>query len=394
MTAPERLALIQVNLAEFINPEIVQKALDEGRNPKVYWGQQLPRHSDPSRTATTGRPHTGYFPAAIKIAQLLAAGCEVTILLADIHAFLDNLKAPIELVEQRVAYYRFIIRSILEAVGVSLDKLKFVTGSSYQKSPEYIMDIYKLTSLISEHDAKRAGAEIVKQSDNAPLSGLLYPILQVLDEQYLDVDAQLGGVDQRKLFIAAKEWLPKIGYKERAHLINGMVPGLNGGKMSSSDLDSKIDLLDPPESVTKKIRKAVAVPKVTEDNGLLSFVEFVLLPAAALNGRREFVVGRTRDELEPLVYSSIDKIHEDYKNDVLTPQLLKPAVSQALNKLLAPIQTKYQESKEWQEITLKAYPPVEKPKKEKKVKNKGTGYPGSKDQPISDRTKPEPSEAA
>lgn len=74
---------------------------------------------------------------------------------------------------------------MLESVGVPLDKLRFVLGSSYQKTPEYVMDLYKMCSLISEHDAKRAGAEIVKQSDNAPLSGLLYPILQVLDEQYL-----------------------------------------------------------------------------------------------------------------------------------------------------------------------------------------------------------------
>ncbi len=36
------------------------------------------------------------------------------------------------------------------------------------------------------------------------VSSLLYPLLQVLDEQYLDVDVQLGGVDQRKLFTAAK----------------------------------------------------------------------------------------------------------------------------------------------------------------------------------------------
>lgn len=81
------------------------------------------------------------------------------------------------------------------------------------------MDLYKLTSLVSEHDAKKAGAEIVKQTANAPLSGLLYPILQVLDEQYLDVDAQFGGLDQRKLFTAAKEWLPKIGYKE-VHILH------------------------------------------------------------------------------------------------------------------------------------------------------------------------------
>lgn len=33
--------------------------------------------------------------------------------------------------------------------------------------------------------AKKAGAEIVKQSSNAPLSGLLYSILQVLDEEVI-----------------------------------------------------------------------------------------------------------------------------------------------------------------------------------------------------------------
>ena len=43
---------------------------------------------------------------------------------------------------------------------------------------------------------------------------------------------------------------------------------------------------------------------------------------------------------------------------------------------MAPIQAAFQASKEWQEITLKAYPPEEKKKKEKKVKNKGSRYPG------------------
>ncbi|KYK60541.1 tyrosyl-tRNA synthetase, class Ib [Drechmeria coniospora] len=366
-SASERLGLIRENLAETLNPEIIEKILNEGRNPKVYWG-----------TATTGRPHCGYFVPAIKIAQLLAAGCDVIVLLADIHGFLDNLKAPLELVAYRAEYYRLIIKAILEAVGVSTDRLRFVLGSEYQKSAAYVMDVYKLSSLISEHDAKRAGAEIVKQTDNAPLSGLLYPILQVLDEQYLDVDVQFGGLDQRKLFIAAKEWLPKLGYRERAHIMNPMVPGLHGGKMSSSDQDSKIDLLDAPEVVTKKIKKAVAAPTVVEDNGVLSFVEFVLLPASALRGKREFIVERERDGLEPLVYTDIAQMNDDYRNDKLTPQILKPAVAAALIKLLAPIHAAFEASKEWQDINLKAYPPP--PKKEKKVKNKGTRHPGAQNQ--------------
>ena len=73
---------INSNLAEFLNPEIIQDILKEGRAPRIYWG-----------TATTGRPHIGYFVPALKIAQLLLADCDVVILLADVHAFLDNVSA-------------------------------------------------------------------------------------------------------------------------------------------------------------------------------------------------------------------------------------------------------------------------------------------------------------
>jgi tyrosyl-tRNA synthetase len=161
--------------------------------------------------------------------------------------------------------------------------------------------------------------------------------------------------------------------------------------------------------VARKIRKAVAAPRVTEENGLLAFAEFVLLPAAALQ-RRQFAIDRSRDGQEPLIYSDIEKMREDYKNDMvclsisrlrcfngklihcqLTPQLLKSGVTQALNDLLAPIQAKYQGSKEWQEVTLKAYPPAEKPKKEKKVKKSGPSNPIQKDLTLADRTKTEES---
>ncbi|OKL55336.1 Tyrosine--tRNA ligase, cytoplasmic [Talaromyces atroroseus] len=362
--AKARFDLISENLAEALNPEIIEAILAEGRNPRIYWG-----------TATTGRPHTGYFVGALKIAQLLAAGCDVIVLLADIHGFLDNLKAPLELVENRAKYYQNVITAILESVGVSTEKLEIILGSSYQKSPDYVMDVYRLSSLISEHDAKKAGAEVVKQSGNAPLSGLLYPVLQVLDEEHLKVDCQLGGVDQRKLFVAATEWLPKLGYRKRAHLITPLIGGLSGGKMSSSVQDSKIDLLDPPESISKKIRKAEAAPRVIEDNGIIGLVEFVLLPAAGLRGRKEFIVERR--DAEPLVYTDIKQLQEDYKNDILTPQLLKPAVAAGLISLMAPIQAAYQASPEWQEITLKAYPPPVVEKKQKKVKDRGTRFPGA-----------------
>lgn len=43
-----------------------------------------------------------------------------------------------------------------------------------------------------------------------------------MDEEYLKVDAQFGGVDQRKIFTYADKYLPQLGYAKRAHLMNPM----------------------------------------------------------------------------------------------------------------------------------------------------------------------------
>ncbi|GAB1522231.1 Tyrosine--tRNA ligase cytoplasmic [Rhizoctonia solani] len=114
--SPEtRFELITRNLQEVLGGDIIKSVLDEGKTPKCYWG-----------TAPTGRPHIGYFVPLMKIADFLAAGVEVTILLADVHAFLDNLKAPLELVAHRVSYYSNLLKATFESLGVPVDRLKFV----------------------------------------------------------------------------------------------------------------------------------------------------------------------------------------------------------------------------------------------------------------------------
>jgi tyrosyl-tRNA synthetase len=61
----------------------------------------------------------------------------------------------------------------------------------------------------------------------------------------------------------------------------------------------------------------------------------------------------------------------------LTPQLLKPAVADALIELTAPIRAAYEASPEWQDVILKAYPPPVQKEKKKKQKDKGSRYPGA-----------------
>lgn len=195
MTPDQQYELITRNLQEVLNPQIIKNVLEnEDRPLRVYWG-----------TAPTGKPHCGYFVPMVKLAHLLKAGVEVTVLIADLHAFLDNMKAPLEVVQYRAKYYEFVVKSILTSINVPIEKLKFVLGSSYQLTPEYTMDLFKLSNRVSQNDAKRAGADVVKQVANPLLSGLIYPLMQVLDEEYLKVDVQLGGVDQRKIFVLAEE---------------------------------------------------------------------------------------------------------------------------------------------------------------------------------------------
>lgn len=76
------------------------------------------------------------------------------------------MKASLETVQHRAKYYEFIVKAILKSINVPIEKLKFVVGSSYQQSPKYILDLFKLSNVVSQNDAKRAGADVVKQVAN------------------------------------------------------------------------------------------------------------------------------------------------------------------------------------------------------------------------------------
>jgi len=335
----EKINLIKRNLQEVLHEDVLEKILEK-RNIKVYWG-----------TATTGKPHIGYFVPIMKICDLLNAGCEVTILLADLHGYLDNQKAPWELLEARTEYYKNIIIFMLKSLNANIKNIKFVKGSDYQLSKEYTLDVYKLSSILSLHDAQKSGAEVVKQVKSPFLSGLLYPGLQVLDEKYLKVDCQIGGIDQRKIFVLAEKYLPRLGYKKCIHLMNPMVPGLTGNKMSSSDEKSKIDLLDGKNAVQKKIRSTFCEEGNIENNGLLSFAKFVIFPL-----KNKISIERTSENGGPMDFSDYSELEKSFEEKKLHPLDLKNAVSREINDLLTPIRDEFKKNENLQKILYKAYP--------------------------------------
>jgi tyrosyl-tRNA synthetase len=325
MSPEEKKQLIVRDLQEVVGEEELLEILKK-RILKVYWG-----------AATTGKPHVGYFVPMFKIADLLNAGSEVTILFANLHAYLDNMKTSWELLEKRTEFYQLVIKEMLKRVNVPLEKLKFIKGTDFQLQEKYTLDMYKVAALSTVKDTQKAGAEVVKQMENPKMSSLVYPILQALDEVYLGADAQFGGVDQRKIFMFAREFLPKIGYNKRIHLMNPMVPGLGqGGKMSSSDPNSKIDFEDSDKEIGKKINKAYSEDGVVEDNGLLAMAKYVIFKFLEKE-KRDFKISRPEKYGGNVSYKSYEELELDFKDRKLSSIDLKSGMSEELIKLIAPI---------------------------------------------------------
>lgn len=321
----EKYDLITRNLQEVVDADKLKAILKE-RDLKVYWG-----------AATTGKPHLGYFVPILKIADMLKAGCHITILFADLHAYLDNMKSTWDLLGKRTKYYEFIIKEMLKLADVPLTKLKFIRGTDYQLGKEYTLDMYKMSALSNSKDTQRAGAEVVKQTTNPKMSGLLYPILQALDEQYLDVDAQFGGVDQRKIFMFAREFLPKVGYAKRIHLMNPLVPGLGeGGKMSSSEPGSKIDFTDTDKQIKKKINKAFSEDGKVEGNGLLAILKYVIFQFLD-KGKKEFVINRPEQYGGQIKFKTYEDVEKAFASKKLSSIDLKQGLSEEIIKIIIPL---------------------------------------------------------
>ena len=340
MNFEQRFDLIKRNTQEIITDQELKRLLEEKKQPKGYIG-----------LATTGKIHIGYFIPMIKVGDFLKAGFKFTILLADIHAHLDDQKAPFELLDYRVKYYKEIISGMISALNIDTKNLEFKRGSDFELDKNYSLDMYRLAALNTFDRCKRAAAGVVRFGENPKLSGFIYPILQTLDEQYMDMDVQYGGIDQRKILTFARENLPKLGYKARVEVMTPMLPGLQGAKMSASEEKSKIDILDSTDAVKNKINNAHC-PIAVEDNGVLAFLKYVIF-VHKTDSRQRFIVKRSEKFGGDMAYGSYEELEKDYLEKKLHPMDLKNSVSDEVNRLLEPIREKM-EGKE--DLIEKAFP--------------------------------------
>lgn len=336
MTPKERFQLVtngSVELVEIMTQEELKNLLETKKHPVSYWG-----------VATSGPLHIGYLKPINKQLDLIKAGFRHKVLVANIHAYLDDMKCPWELLEARTRYYA----KTLKLAGLDPEQMKFIISSDFQLTKEYFTDVLRAIALVTTKRALRAASEVCRIKI-PHVSELIYPIMQILDQKYLDVDLSYGGLDQRHVYALGRELLPKLGYKVPVAIFTDRSPGLQKGRsMAASEPETTIQLHDSEELIKEKITKAYCPPKIIEENPIIEILRYFVMPRY-----KEIVIERPVKFGGDITFKNYSDLEKEYVAGKLHPQDLKNAAIKYLIEVLRPVR-KYVENHP--ELLKEAFP--------------------------------------
>ncbi|MEA3202847.1 MAG: tyrosyl-tRNA synthetase [Thermoplasmata archaeon] len=191
--------------------------------PKAYIG------FEPSGTA-----HVGWMVCTDAIRRLSAAGFEVTVLLADWHAQInDKLGGDLAAI-QRCGKY---MEEAFEALGIAPGSVTYRYANEFAKDPAYwamVLKVAKHTTLARVRRAMTILGRAEDESDS-DLSRFFYPAMQVADIFHLGIRLAVGGMDQRHAHMLARDVAPKLGQRAPVALHTPLVPGLKAGRMEAAE---------------------------------------------------------------------------------------------------------------------------------------------------------------
>ena len=292
----------------------------------------------------SGQAHLGWKIVAEKVRDLTAAGFEMTVLLADWHAYInDKFGGDLGKIKVCAEY----IKDALEALGVPRDSVRYVNASDYIGDPKYWERIIRISKATSLSRARRAMDIMGRKEDELELdsSRLLYPMMQVADIFHLDVDLAYGGLDQRKAHMLARDIGERYGWKKVTSVHTPLLPSLTGtdrmdpveAKMSKSKPDSAIFITDSEADIRRKIKAAFCPARQVEGNPVLDLCRLVVFPyIGALRISRPAKYG---GDLEIKSYPELSDLHSSEK---LHPADLKSGVADALVEMLLPVRKHFE----------------------------------------------------
>ena len=301
----------------------------------------------------SGIPHLGtgvLWPK--KINDLVSAGVNFTILLADWHAFVNNkLSGDIE----KIRLSGKVFQEGMKAMGLS-DRVRFIWASDLVDSGEYFTTLIQLSKHTSLSRLKRALPIMGRVEGEAEkdFSMFIYPIMQVTDIAVMDVDIALGGMDQRHAHMLQRDIAEKSGGKKVTAIHGPLLGSLKGPgrmdsqndsdvvKMSKSDPDSAIFIFDSEESIRKKISRAYCPVGEIKGNPVLDIIRHIIFPYY----RKDFVINRPRDKGGEIIPHDYDELEIEFMHGRIHPADLKTATGEALIELLLPARKLYEKLEE------------------------------------------------
>lgn len=328
MEIEEKLKIIKSPpTVEIINEEELKQVLEEKEKPITYCGYE-----------TSGPIHLGHLITIKKQIDFQKIGLIVKVLWPDLHTFM-NRKGSLEWIHKMQEYsqYCFI------ACGLDPQKTIFVQGSDFELDKKYIEDFMRLSLHITISRAKRSMTIVGRKMEDARVSQMVYPVFQCLDIAYLNVDIAHGGMDQRKIHMLAREYLPVIGYKKPVCVHTAILSSLTGPgeKMSSSKPETFIAIHDPPEKIEEKIMKAYCPAKEINGNPIIEICNYLIFPYY-----QKLEIERPSKYGGKITFYSFKELKESFERGKLHPLDLKRAVLESLIKILEPIRKYFSNKRE------------------------------------------------
>ncbi len=314
LSVDEKLELIKRNTSEIVTQDELLKVLNSKKQPVVYCGYE-----------PNGPMHLGHFVTITKLIDLEKAGFKVIILLADIHALL-NRKGSEDDIKKEVDNWRKTVK----AIGIRAD---VVLGSDFQFKPEYVMDVMRLSQNSTINRGLRSMQEIARDVENATISQLWYPLMQVADIKHLGVSVALGGMEQRKVHMIGKDMKAELGY-EFVALHTPLITSLKGpgSKMSKSIPGSGITVTDDYSTIKKTISEAYCPAKDVSDNPILQITKLIIFPRFD-----SFDISRPEKFGGNLSFSNYESLEKVFADGKIHPMDLKNTVTEYLEQIIKPI---------------------------------------------------------
>lgn len=323
MTDSDPMRILERNVKEIIAREELEEALasKSKRKLRAYVGYE-----------PSGSVHIGHLPIINKLRELQRIGFHIIVLLADVHAYL-NEKGNFEQIRETAEYNK----RCFAATGLS-EETEFIFGSSFQMDEEYMMNVLKLATVTTEKRARRSMDELSRSKEDRKVSQIIYPLMQAIDIVFLDIDVAVGGIDQRKIHMLSRENLPKLGFKPPICIHTPLLIGLDGEKMSSS-LGNYISVHESEESVEKKLLAAFCPPEVADNNPILQIYKHTIFPSEGID---EVKLERKAKYGGDISYNSYNELESDYVHGRIHPLDVKTNAVRYLNEVLEPIRSRLQ----------------------------------------------------